>query len=532
MAPNPLRYDPTRTATLQRQFMTVLKQKFARVRKHVLDLLLEEDAFGLKTKKTFTFNVFCPTGKGGGVDPTCSLGGHRRLTDIVAEEVKKAIWAVGNRYEAGAYIDIQTGAVLVKRVSSSTTEVDLGVPPDTPVIQIHTHPDEGAFSDMDWGMLGWSSIQGMIVIDPQFEYRLDKVDPAKRNYSPRELRDAWNEFLIPIEAEGNYDNIPLMLHRVNLLMTAKFPNLKYDRRPRIAIPTANTRWQFKSTPEQLEAFQEWLARELQDEILNDPTIPIDDWWEQYVERGYRQGAGRAFDDTKPAALGTIPGTIPRESVSDFYQGTREEFLRSSFAHPETVEKLKLLSSRVLSELKGVTDAMAQSMGRALVDGLSQGDNPRIIARRLAKDVDGIGLRRALTIARTEIIRAHAEGQLDAFGRLGVEELGVMVEWSTSHDNRVCKLCAPLENTVIRLSEAKGTLPRHPNCRCAWIPANVGEDKTKQNRTKQQIEKAFDKSIAAEIPEGSTRTLDEQREKTKWIGADAVVVAKRPVSILD
>ena len=261
-------------------------------------------------------------------------------------------------------------------------------------------------------------------------------------------------------------------------------------------------------------------------------MPIDDWWDQYLQRGFRQGAGRAFDDTKPAALGTLPGTIPRESMSDFYNGTRDEFLRSSFAHPETVEKLKLLSGRVLGELKGVTEAVAQGMGRSLADGLSRGSNPRVIARQMAKDVDGIGLRRALTITRTEIIRAHAEGQLDAFGRLGVEELGVMVEWSTSHDNRVCKLCAPLEKTVIKLSEAKGMLPRHPNCRCAWIPANVGEDTKPQNRTKKQVEGAFDKSITAEIPEGSTRTLKEQRAKTKWIGADAVVAKKRPVSVLD
>jgi SPP1 gp7 family putative phage head morphogenesis protein len=177
---------------------------------------------------------------------------------------------------------------------------------------------------------------------------------------------------------------------------------------------------------------------------------------------------------------------------DFYNGTKEEFLRDSFARPETIEKTKLLAGRTFNELDGVTADMSLRMSRALTDGLVQGKNPLAIARDLDSVAD-LGAARSRTIARTEIIRAHAEGQLDAFSALGVEDLGVSVEWSTAGDDRVCPRCVPLEGIVVKIDEAKGMLPRHPNCRCAWIPAGVGESPADQKRTQKAVSRAVVKS---------------------------------------
>src|SRR5690606_33704519 len=86
---------------------------------------------------------------------------------------------------------------------------------------------------------------------------------------------------------------------------------------------------------------------------------------------------------------------------------------------------------------------------------------REIARELNRQID-VGAKRAATIARTEIVRAHNEGALDALEELGVDEIGVMVEWSTAGDNRVCPLCRPLEGVILKTKEAHGMFPRHPN----------------------------------------------------------------------
>ena len=281
----------------------------------------------------------------------------------------------------------------------------------------------------------------------------------------------------------------------------------------------NERWQFMMDSGKLSAFQSWMAAEMQDVITSDPTTTADDWWAKYVQEGYRKGAGRAFDDVRKPVLSEKP---------DFYQGTRQEFLQSAFGRPEHIEKVKLLASRVFTDLQNVTKDLETKMTRVLVDGLSQGLNPRDIARNLLKTTD-LSKTRAKTIARTEIIRAHAEGQLDSLERLGVEEVGVMVEWSTAGDRRVCPLCVPLDGTVLKISEARGIIPRHPNCRCTWIPANVGEKKAKQKRGPVQVAGARNDSIQAENPNAP---LDQLKKTTRWVGADVKISGTRPVSILD
>src|SRR6185369_3727286 len=182
----------------------------------------------------------------------------------------------------------------------------------------------------------------------------------------------------------------------------------------------NARWNFHSNPDKIKAFKQWLKAQMDATIRSRTEEQL---WAAYVEEGFKKGAGRAFDDTKKAQR------IIDENKEglDFYRETKEEFLRSSFARPVAVEKVKLLADRNFDELEGVTSQMAQRMTRALADGLVQGKSPRDIARDLDNDLD-IGRERALTIARTETIRAHAEGQLEALSQLGVEEVGVAVEW--------------------------------------------------------------------------------------------------------
>lgn len=283
------------------------------------------------------------------------------------------------------------------------------------------------------------------------------------------------------------------------------------------VVNQDQRWRFRTDTEKVEEFRGWIESQLKTDVLGDDKLTSDDWWQKYVEEGYRKGTGRAFDDTKKPAL----SADEQKSVSDFYRGTKEEFLRSSFARPESVEKIKLLAGRVLTDLKGVTGYMAQQMVRELTDGLARGENPRTIARRMVKSL-GIAKNRALTIARTEIVRAHAEGQLDGLERLGVTEVGVMVEWVTAGDSRVCELCQPLSGVVLKISEARGSIPRHANCRCAWVPANVGESSRGQKRSKSQIDKAIKASTKEE---GG-------KAKTRWAGADTKISSKRPTSQVD
>jgi SPP1 gp7 family putative phage head morphogenesis protein len=230
------------------------------------------------------------------------------------------------------------------------------------------------------------------------------------------------------------------------------------------IPTS-PRWQFYSGPEKVKAFMAWLKQQVSTLLAAHTS---DELWRMFVEEGMRKGASRAFDDVwdKDGGGGKTrwgPGE------GDFYQGSKRQFMQTSFGQPESYDKVMLLAQRSYSDLKGVTEVMSTAMSRVLVDGLIAGDGPRKIGRELAKQVDDIGLQRGTTIARTEIIRAHAEGQLHAMEELGIEDVGVQVEFSSTGDDLVCPECQDLEGTVLPVDEAHGIIPVHPNCRCAWIP---------------------------------------------------------------
>ncbi|MDB4786195.1 minor capsid protein [bacterium] len=296
----------------------------------------------------------------------------------------------------------------------------------------------------------------------------------------------------------------------------------FGLKPKNRSPAQNTRFAARTDPEKVVAFRKWLQKQIDADIIP-PELPKDTeklFWNDFVEKGYRKGAGRAFDDVKVPAI---------QQNLDFFNGTKEEFLRQSFAKPQSINKIKLLVGRVYTDLKGVTDVMASQLSRELAEGFAAGQNPRQIAKNINNRIDKIGITRARTIARTEVIRSHAEGQLDTLEDLGVKEVGVAVEWSTAGDDRVCPQCQPMEGVVLKMKEARGTIPLHPNCRCAYIPANVGEDKKGQKRSKTAIEKAQRKSIQAEHPKLSFK---EAKKRSRTQLADKEFDKIRPKSILD
>jgi len=108
-----------------------------------------------------------------------------------------------------------------------------------------------------------------------------------------------------------------------------------------------------------------------------------------------------------------------------------------------------------------TDAMQM----ALVQGISLGEGPRTVARRVRKAAD-IGRQRAETIARTEMIRASREAQRQLY-----TENGSVTGYrrQATQDARVCLACLALSGT---LQATDTIMPSHPNCRCVMIPETL------------------------------------------------------------
>ncbi len=270
-------------------------------------------------------------------------------------------------------------------------------------------------------------------------------------------------------------------------------------------------FQFKTDPEKLSIFQEWFQGQVDQGILEVDKQPP--WSNEYVDSAYRKGAVRAYIDTHKEDLA---------DSAEFFAGSKAQFLQQAFAAPETMSKIRMLYMRSFEGLKGYTAQMSQETSRILASGLSNGWNPRKIAREMNKTIDGLTKKRALTIARTEIINAHAEGQLDSFERLGVKEVGIEVEWATAGDDRVCSLCSPMSGSILTIKEARGSIPLHPNCRCAWIPAPITDTQkktvAKTTKTKVAIPKPFSKKKIKPRPKVASRNIQD-------IEIDEIISAK-------
>ena len=171
-------------------------------------------------------------------------------------------------------------------------------------------------------------------------------------------------------------------------------------------------WAFQTSEQKIKSFNKWFQHRVDEKVLTVDHAGKP-WTAKYVDSAYKKGSIRAYTDTHKKSL---------MKSQDFYEGSKDQFLKSAFMQPERMSKLRLLGTRVFEQLKGVTAEMGSKMNVLLAEGMAHGKGPADIARQMANNITGLTNKRAKVIARTEVIYAHAEGQLDSFEDLGVEEL--------------------------------------------------------------------------------------------------------------
>lgn len=232
------------------------------------------------------------------------------------------------------------------------------------------------------------------------------------------------------------------------------------------LRTNQRQFAFERSEDKVAAFLDWLRRAQREEVIGvSEGVPINRagrqaWTHIYVEAAYRSGVQQSANTLKSAGA----------SVSD-------RWVDAAFNRPIHADRLGLAYTRVFSELEGITDAMDRQISRVLAAGIGRGAAPGDIARAINDRVSKIGMARAKTLARTEVISAHAEASLNSYEEAGVEGVDVLAELATAGDGKVCEECEALERQVEAdggwpLDRARGVVPVHPNCRCAWIPRVV------------------------------------------------------------
>jgi SPP1 gp7 family putative phage head morphogenesis protein len=120
-----------------------------------------------------------------------------------------------------------------------------------------------------------------------------------------------------------------------------------------------------------------------------------------------------------------------------------------------------------SPLRALLDQLGQQaardVGQALTHAVAVGRSPRQTARDIRAALGG-DLNRALTIARTEHLRAYRGASLRSYQENS--DLLRGWQWRASPSRRTCPVCLAMDGQEFSLEEPFGS---HVNCRCTPIP---------------------------------------------------------------
>ena len=378
-----LKLDPSQTRSIRQPLIAEINRRIRALTAGVLEEF-----------KGLTANVFCPTGEGGGVDPSCGKGGVSVSSD------------------GSGTIKDKNGVSYPVLFEARTRTYSIGVP--------------GKESMLERGVTAGGATMkrvGDVVSDVGIHKEFRRKGLASALYAHIEkhigksLRP--NDYLTP-------DGEALWASRK---------------------PTTN-----QVTPSFDSLLQKFTSGK---------------WWTGFVEAAYLKGVTRAYDSAHPNPT--------RDGRNEFLRmmslRNATEFTGNAKRHSLKDIKGKFISAKALqlaqrfeAEIKGVGQWMGQQLGRIVTDAMMNGTPANELAVLINK-VMHTTKNRCIVIANTEIIRAQAEGQLDAAEALGIDEVEPEVEWITA--GMPCPSCSKMRGKRFKVSQAHGLIPHHPSCKCSW-----------------------------------------------------------------
>lgn len=235
----------------------------------------------------------------------------------------------------------------------------------------------------------------------------------------------------------------------------------------------NKAYSFGSSSQKVDAFMKWLNSQVDRNLLETTSFnqvgnAINPAWSNlYIADSYKRGVQRARYELKKAGF-SVPNIEQTGGID------------VSMSTPFHTDRLGVMYSRTYNELKGITNAMDTQISRVLTQGIADGDNPRVLAKKLVNTIDGGGKdtlgrptmsprRRAEILARTEVINAHHKATVQEYRNWGAEGVKVQAEFTTAGDDRVCPICAGLNGKIYTLDQIENLIPVHPQCRCIALP---------------------------------------------------------------
>lgn len=201
------------------------------------------------------------------------------------------------------------------------------------------------------------------------------------------------------------------------------------------------------------------------------------------------------------ALTNAPIAIPRATLNT-------EAIKAMLAYSQHGSPLERL-------LRSISEQGARGALDALTDGITLGYNPRKVARSIRDALD-ITLTRALTIARTESIRALRQAQMASYE--ANSDVVKQWRWQASLDGRTCLACLAMHGSLHPITES---MQSHVNCRCVSVPETasweelgrlVGQDWSDLDAKQREAQRGAPNQARRLDGEAWFRTLGEDKQR--------------------
>lgn len=137
--------------------------------------------------------------------------------------------------------------------------------------------------------------------------------------------------------------------------------------------------------------------------------------------------------------------------------------------PNDPKMVEMAKDAMVGEIKNLTGYYATGLKRELRTAWEKGETMPQITKRI-QEVTGLAKNKAVTIARTETLRAGNAASIDRYKRVEIER----VEWVSALDDRICEECESLHGETFDIDNIPD-LPVHPNCRCTVVPLITVEE---------------------------------------------------------
>jgi hypothetical protein len=146
----------------------------------------------------------------------------------------------------------------------------------------------------------------------------------------------------------------------------------FRTQPTINEPISPNQFRFVRDPEKVVLFLQWLQKQIDKGILDlYYGIQVGEaveqqWTNLYVRAAYEKGIERARIELVNAGYALSEAALAGALISP----------------PIHIDRIGLLYTRVFNGLKGITDEMSKQISTILAEGMSRGEGPLEIARRI------------------------------------------------------------------------------------------------------------------------------------------------------